>query len=209
MKIIYIHGFNSGYHPGGYKIASLQKIATVTGVSYDSFSMHDEVARSIRSQLEKLVDVDVDADAALAGTSLGGYWAARFGREFGVPALLVNPTIHPHRSLQRYVGHKLLNFVTRERNILRSDVPASYGDIERDGDFLVLLDQGDEVLDYREAERWFSGGSAASATAPAADHKCKIVTFEGGSHRFDHMDESHPKILDFLKHQPLSPCSKL
>ena len=187
----------------------------MTGVSYDSFSMHDEVFRVLGDQLGDLLDPFQPLHGqtglpkvALAGTSLGGYWAARFGREFGIPAVLINPTIHPHRSLQRYVGHKLLNFVTRDRNILRKEVPASYGDIEREGDFLILLDKGDEVLHYREAEQWFAGGTAASTTAPAADHKCKIATFEGGSHRFDHMDESHPEILEFLKHQPLSPCSK-
>jgi predicted esterase YcpF (UPF0227 family) len=179
--------------------------------------MHDEAARLIRRQLEELVD----ADAALAGTSLGGYWAARFGREFSMPAVLINPTIHPYRSLQRYVGHKLLNFVTRDRNILRREVPASYGDIERGGHFLILLDKGDEVLNYREAEQWFADGdenSVPDATpesppppafvaarptgpeaAPAGTHGCQIFTFEGGSHRFDHMDESLPYIRKFLE----------
>ncbi len=207
MILIYIHGFNSGYHPGGYKIVSLQKIAKVTGVSYDSFAVHDEVIRALGEQLDDklapfrpLYDQSGLPKAALAGTSLGGYWAARFGSHFGIPAVLVNPTIHPQRSLQRYVGHKLLNFVTRDRNILRKEVPASYDDIEREGDFLILLDKGDEVLDYREAVEWFAGETADTGT-----HGCNIITFEGGSHRFEHMDESLPHILKFLKHQPLSP----
>ena len=170
----------------------------------------------------------VVSNAVLVGTSLGGFWAARFGNHFGIPAVLINPTIHPHRSLQRYVGHKLLNFVTRTRNILRDEVPASYGDIEQSGDFLVLLDKGDEVLDYRRAAEWFGSGGESIQTPDAArldterpdsergnpdfqhphettgrthgkpEHRYKVVIFDGGSHRFEHMDEALPHIRQFL-----------
>lgn len=263
MILIYIHGFNSGYHPGGYKIASLQKMATVYGVAYDSFAIHDEVYRTLRQQLGTMLEnlqagesgeggdglnslderqslderegrescdgfgrEDLDSRGgsefhdgrnaiALVGTSLGGYWAARFGNHFGIPAVLINPTIHPHQSLRRYVGHKLLNFVTRSRNILRDEVPASYGDIERSGDFLVLLDKGDEVLDYHLAEKWFVSGNNSADSGKNGDpsgtaqppetasetvrrDSCKVLTFEGGSHRFSHMEEALPHIRQFL-----------
>jgi len=191
------------------------------GVSYDSFSMHDEVHRTLRQQLGTMLEnfrtgepadgrkIRGDRDEiALVGTSLGGYWAARFGNHFEIPAVLINPTIHPHQSLKRYVGHKLLNFVTRSRNILREEVPASYGNIERSGDFLVLLDKGDEVLDYRVSENWFARGGSGTQAKPAQTGTtasvtarqdfCKVVTFEGGSHRFSHMDESLPHIRQFL-----------
>ena len=190
-------------------------MATVYGVTYDSFSMHDEVYRTLRQQLGTLLENLRTGEAgearnglALAGTSLGGYWAARFGNHFGIPAVLINPTIHPHQSLKRYVGHKLLNFVTRSRNILRDEVPASYGDIERSGHFLVLLDKGDEVLDYRVTEQWFASGKISGSSHPAQPETpapetvrrdcCKVVTFEGGSHRFSHMDEALPHIRQFL-----------
>ena len=237
-------------------------MATVYGVTYDSFAMHDEVYRSLRQQLSTMLE-NLQAGEpgegregrerregrekrasregrknqesreshdgregrdtrqsrvglALAGTSLGGYWAARLGNHFGIPAVLINPTIHPHQSLKRYVGHKLLNFVTRSRNILRDEVPASYGDIERSGDFLVLLDKGDEVLDYRVAKQWFASGNISGSsdpilpetttpaepdtTAPETVRRdyCKVVTFEGGSHRFSHMEEALPHIRQFL-----------
>ena len=260
-------------------------MATVYGVTYDSFSMHDEVQRTLRQQLDAILEklqagepakerggkhgrdgrdakdeqnerrrreapdsrqgrealknqhgcqtrVSSEGQAdrgsrnalALAGTSLGAYWAARLGNHFGIPAVLINPTIHPHQSLKRYVGHKLLNFVTRSRNILRDEVPASYGDIERSGDFLVLLDKGDELLDYRQAEKWFDSGKNSGnsdpvlpettalvlpettaleepeGTAPetARRDSCKVITFEGGSHRFSHMEEALPQIRQFL-----------
>ena len=123
-------------------------------------------------------------NAALVGTSLGGYWAAKFGNRLGIPAILINPTIRPQYSLKQYTGKSLLNFVTRTRNILHKDVPESYGDMESSGKFLVLLDRGDELLDYRMAASWFDSDM--------------VICFDGGSHRFNHMIESLPYIRQFL-----------
>lgn len=228
MILVYIHGFNSGYDPCGYKIAALQKIARVAGVAYDSFASHDQVHQSLRRQLEELLDrpggkqplpgknTETDVypqqtsrkqkteaapvpamgprDVALVGTSLGGYWAARFGNHLDLPAVLINPTIHPHQSLRRYTGHRLLNFVTRTRNTLVESVPDTYRDIARSGDFLVLLDKGDEVLDYQTALSWYE------PLLPAD----RIIVFEGGSHRFGHMEEALPNIRQFLFRHPVS-----
>ncbi|MFO8030735.1 MAG: YqiA/YcfP family alpha/beta fold hydrolase [Cyclonatronaceae bacterium] len=206
----------------------------MTGVAYDSFASHDQVNQSLRSQIEELLDrtggrqplsgkgtetgafppqnvyppqtsrkqkteaVPAPAggqrDVVLAGTSLGGYWAARFGNLLNLPAVLINPTIHPYQSLRRYTGHRLHNFVTRTRNTLRESVPKSYHDIERSGDFLVLLDKGDEVLDYQTALAWYEPHLPAD----------RIIVFEGGSHRFGHMEEALPHIRQFLFQHPVS-----
>jgi len=46
---------------------------------------------------------------------------------------------------------------------------------------LLLLDAGDEVLDYRLAEAAFRGCG-------------KTIVYPGGSHRFDHLAEALPEI---------------
>lgn len=227
MLYIYIHGFNSGYSPEGYKVAALKKIGMVDGVQYDSFSPYDIVYKSIQHQICDILKPDGDlpgfsvrsespegvrtqsvacdrsdsassqmvisiagdkAGTCLVGTSLGGFWASLFGNRLGIPAVLINPTIKPYISLKRYVGRRLPNFVTREKNRLDAGVPGTYTDIETSGDFLVLLDAGDQVLDYRAALDWFQGKN--------------VHCFEGGSHRFDHMEESLPLIKKFAENFP-------
>ena len=227
MLYIYIHGFNSGYSPDGYKVAALKKIGAVDGVQYDSFGSYDIVCESIHHQLCDILKQDggmsghsaraespegvrtqseagdradstsnkmaasIAGDKAgfcLVGTSLGGFWASIFGNRLGIPAVLINPTIKPYISLKRYVGRKLPNFVTREKNRLDAGVPGTYSDIEASGNFLVLLDMGDQVLDYRAAFDWFEGQN--------------VISFEGGSHRFDHMEESLPHIKKFAENFP-------
>ena len=47
--------------------------------------------------------------------------------------------------------------------------------------YLVLLQTGDETLDYKYAEKYFSGA--------------RIVIDEGGSHSFDGLEQKIPQIL--------------
>ncbi|MEX0660381.1 MAG: hypothetical protein WEA58_10900 [Balneolaceae bacterium] len=50
--------------------------------------------------------------------------------------------------------------------------------------FLNLLDQGDDVLDPKKTTFWF-------AVNP-------VITFECGSHRFEHIEEALPEISKFV-----------
>lgn len=53
---------------------------------------------------------------------------------------------------------------------------------------LVLLQQGDEVLDYRQAQRYYS----------AAQPSALILTELGGNHAMDDFEEKMPFVLEFL-----------
>ncbi len=46
---------------------------------------------------------------------------------------------------------------------------------------LVLLDEGDDVLDYRAAQAFYRDCG-------------QVIVYPGGSHRFDHMAEALPEI---------------
>ncbi|PPJ75494.1 hypothetical protein CV021_04865 [Staphylococcus aureus] len=51
-----------------------------------------------------------------------------------------------------------------------------------------MLKQGDEVLDYREAESYFSQDGAQSA----------LIVEPGGDHFMHDMDSKIPLMIDFL-----------
>ena len=53
---------------------------------------------------------------------------------------------------------------------------------------LVLLQQGDEVLDYRQAQRYYSAAQPSSL----------ILTDMDGNHAMDDFEEKLPLILEFL-----------
>ena len=125
-------------------------------------------------------------DITFVGCSLGGYMAQHMAAIYLGHAIAINPAIIPSESLSRWLGINT-NYRTAEViNLTEADVEAFADFVVRPGivPTLVLLDMGDDVLDAEATEGHFEG-------------KAKVVTFEGGSHRFDHMEEALPVIKEF------------
>ncbi len=133
-----------------------------------------------------------DGKIMLIGSSLGGYYAQYLAA--ALPAIdgivLINPALNPRLTLRQYIGGQT-NMVTgkpfevRQQDIeelAQFDVPA--GAIKAPS--LVLLDEGDEVIDYQfAAKRYNSLG--------------RVIVYPGGSHWFDHLQDAVPEILSFYQ----------
>jgi predicted esterase YcpF (UPF0227 family) len=97
--IIYFHGFNSDGQ--GYKFDLLQQTfpeATVLGPDLPADPA--EVIQTI-SELTK----NADGPLIGVGTSLGGFYAYYFCAKWQQPCFLYNPSMRPHQTLHRGVGH--------------------------------------------------------------------------------------------------------
>lgn len=183
MKILYIHGFNSaGY---GDKINHLKKAFGPRNVISPTL---DYDPREAVSQLEFLTEAIKQKDKLyLFGTSLGGFYAIYLSDRFGVPAVLINPSVDPYSSLQKQVGPQK-NFKTDEEYVFTQECLESLKNFYvRDLSSLknlvyVYLDEDDELLDSRQTARYFEG--------------FHVVIYPGGNHRFTHMPEL---IEDFKK----------
>lgn len=186
-KYVYIHGFNSAFSRENPKIAQLETIGEVIGVTYDTLASYEVARAEIIAQLpDELFDV------VLIGTSLGGFWAADIGRELGLPAVLINPSTNPGVTLERYAGQIFTNYITDVTAEFTREAFESYALASiKTWDYyrfrpLVLLDEGDEVISADETYE-------------------KLVTFltylfPGGSHRFDHMEQSLDLIRAYAIH---------
>ena len=173
MKIMYVHGFGSTFaEAASSKIESLKTIAEVVGISYDYTAPAKENLDRLSSfAVEQGVDM-------IVGTSLGGWYTAKLGAALGVPVVLVNPATNPNQSLRTYLGthedHYGNTFTMTETAC------DSYGPFEKNAFGLVLVDLADDVVDPMSVSK--------------ENTNYEIVYFEGGSHRFEHMDESLPLI---------------
>jgi predicted esterase YcpF (UPF0227 family) len=158
--IFYCHGFGSSFDPRKEKIRALTEVLPVHGVTVDYTLPPQEVFRQ----------------TLIIGTSLGGFFAAWLGAEFGLPFIAINPSIEPRKSLRAYLGHGVNH--TGERFEMTADCVKAYDTLafRMGGQGTVVLDMGDEVLDAR-------------ATLNVVDGHLPVITFEGGSHRFDHMSD--------------------
>ena len=186
MTFIYLHGFNSKGKPTSPKLQELGKLGDVVTVDYDSFAPYEEILVNIEGKVKKEIMARPAGEVAIAGTSLGGYWAGTLSGIYGVPAILMNPAIRPSKTLKKHVGVTLKNFVSGEVNTLSEDIPKGYPDLPKKGILMIMVDEGDEVLNPYETQKYFSDYGP--------------TLFKGGSHRFEHMPEALPKIEKFLNH---------
>lgn len=119
----------------------------------------------VASHLEQLVrQAQRDGwDLHVIGSSLGGFWAGRLGRQFQIPVALINPCLNPWEIVCDFVGTQTIYGSTRTVEVLPTyaqDLKALNDQVEavapKEG-ALVLLSPGDEVLDYRLALRAYDG----------------------------------------------------
>lgn len=166
MKILYVHGFGSCFDPTGPKVKELSALGEVVGVNVDYERGADEVLRLVS---EAVMALHIDL---IVGTSMGGWAAAVSGCKFGLPFVAINPVCDPVRVLHGFG-------VEKEAAETFFAFPS-----HNDCAGLVLLDQGDELLDSLETEENLKDSY-------------EVISFKGGSHRFDHMREACPAIEQF------------
>jgi uncharacterized protein len=184
--IVYLHGFNSGGSSG--KATWLrQRLSNITVLS-PTYPAHiaDEAPRFLREYIARTRhEHPQDKRLLLVGSSLGGFWSRYLAPELGAGMVLINPAMQPETDLMDVVGPNK-NEATGEEYILTEEqvkVLARYHVPTCDPDVptLVLLDEGDDVLDYRAAHAFYRDCG-------------RVIVYPGGSHRFNHLSEALPKI---------------
>jgi len=160
--LVYLHGFNSA--PQSIKGQLLaQAIAALPNPPRFHLPQLPlrpaEAMRETTQWIEQHVD-DI-ASLTLIGSSLGGYYATCLAERFGARAVVINPAIRAHASLQSFLGPQR-NLYTGESYELTQahlDDMRSFAvpRIARPERYLLLVRAGDELLDWREAVRYYAG----------------------------------------------------
>ena len=123
-----------------------------------------------RNITAKLVHTDIDL---IIGTSMGGYYANRIGTSVGIPFVMINPVVDPRSVLEKYDQHKSVIDSYKYKALIYECG-------------MLLLDSGDDVIPIKPTIKYF-------------EDFFETHTFSGGSHRFEHMKESLPLIVDFYQ----------
>jgi len=185
MTIIYLHGFNSG--PQSHKAQVLKRYLEERGLG-DRFvcpKLPHRPAAAI-ALVEREIAHRPPGSVTLVGSSLGGFDATYLAERHGLAAVLINPAIQPHRGLEGYLGRQRSLYTGEEYELTRDHIEEWRGlevptiQPER---YLLLVETGDEVLDYREAVRKYAG--------------CRQVVIEGGDHSLMSFPAHLPLIVEF------------
>ena len=193
LRIAYLHGFNSG--PASIKGRQLgDAIAALPEAIRPEYflpQLSHRPAEAIRTA-RRWADAGDRDQLTFVGSSLGGFYATHLAEAYGASAVLINPAVHPDRDLAPYVGAQR-NPYTGEEYELTSGHFAELSAFEvariaRPQRYLLLVQTGDEVLDYRVAVAFCAGA-------------WQFVQ-GGGDHAFQDFPAQIPVILRFAGVDP-------
>ena len=139
-------------------------------------------------ELRTIIDVHKGMDIKLIGSSLGGFYATFLSEEYDLPAVLINPAVRPFDSREALLGEHR-NYYSDTIHSVTEDHLDELLQLERSplmnpDNFWVLLQTGDEVLDYR-------------LTVEKYGEKNCLVR-EKGRHSYDNFEAELPAVFEFL-----------
>jgi len=188
--VIYLHGFQSSSR--SQKAQALQQYLKVHTEFSSIACLSPDLPFSPELTLKRVEQVIMETERpVLMGSSMGGYYAAWASQEFACPAVLLNPVAYAETLFETFIGQGLENIYTGE----------SYTFTQRDVDILkrisnsalkipekiyCFLETGDEVLDYRLAEKKYK--------------LCQQKVITGGDHRFQSFEQRLPEMFNFFEH---------
>jgi len=183
---IFIHGFGSSGLNG--KATLFREYFKKINKPYIAPSL-SYVPKLAISTLEELIE-SYGREVNLIGSSLGGYYSIYLSEKYGLKTVLINPATKSAKTLQTAINSKgyAPNFYDNssfEWNMSHIEMLKEYYmDRVTDERYFLMLQKGDDVLDYRDALNLMP--------------RAKIELQEGGSHRFENIEKHFEDIREFL-----------
>ena len=187
--LLYLHGFRSSPQSAKAQIMA-QRVQTLhPGVTWWCPQLPASPAQAVALLLQGTAAWP-PGHMAVMGSSLGGFYAAWLSAHLSIPAVLINPAVHPARDLARYIGEhpvwqdpaQSIFFepaYVQELVQLESQPPPTLPST------LALIAKGDEVLDWREMLARHQAG--------------QVCLIEGSDHALSDFEDHLLQILEFLQ----------
>jgi uncharacterized protein len=184
-RVVYLHGFNSS--PASLKARRFVEFCTVRHIEYAVPVLSHDPDVAMNTALACITQ-QASMPALLIGSSLGGYYATWFTEHYGIPSALVNPAVSPCDQLHdEFLGMQRNHYTGEEYEFTAAHVDALRRyDSPRIRDprkYLLLVQTGDEVLDYRLAVQRYEG--------------CEQDVQPGGNHSYENFADKLPCIMRF------------
>jgi len=186
--ILYLHGFCSS--PASWKARLLgEEMARRGFAGHYRCPALPPVPAQAMAELSALIERTLAAPGAgrltLVGSSLGGHYANALGETYGLHTVLINPATVDRLDVRKFIGEHQ-NHHSGERFTFTAEHAAQLQAQVRPptpGRHWLWLEQGDEVLDWRDAAAFWAG--------------CRQSILPGGDHSFTRFPERLPQLLEF------------
>ncbi len=181
--VLYLHGFCSS--PASWKSRLLAEAMARRGLAgHFACPQLSPVPDEAVAQAARLIE-QAGGPITLVGSSLGGHYANHLAERYALPAVLVNPAVIERLDLSLFLGEHA-NFHTAERFVFTAGHAAQLlAQVRRPTPerYWLLLEEGDEVLDYRQAQAFYAG--------------CRQTVLPGGDHSFTQFPEFVAQLIEF------------
>ena len=185
--VLYIHGFGgSGL---GNKAQIFRKFFKEKKIDFLAPSLSYVPQLAIQT-LEEIIELQIEKNEkiSLIGSSLGGFYSIYLASKYDLKAVLINPAVYAHKRLEEALGealnyHDLSHFEWNENHLqmLQNLYSPSIETQER---FLLMVQKGDELLDYSQAVDFLPNATQ--------------IIEEDGDHSFINIESKFNSICDFL-----------
>ncbi len=187
--LLYLHGFRSSPQSAKAQTMAALVQARHPGVTWWCPQLPASPAQAM-ALLLKGTAAWPRGQMAIMGSSLGGFYAAWLSAHMGVPAVLINPAVHPSRDLARYIGEHPVwqdpaQSIFFEPAYVQELVELESQPLPTRPATLALIAKGDELLDWREMRARHLAG--------------QVRLIEGSDHALSDFEEHLPQILEFLQ----------
>ena len=195
MHIIYLHGLDS--NPDATKAVITSDAAKIHNIQTHRPNLTCAPEQALAKILQLIQNYP---NSVLIGSSLGGYFASLVSDITGRPAILLNPSIRPDLSFQRFLAD---NFHLKTLNPDSVIYTTVYGwqilyqdlswfkkhpiQVNYPNKIKVLLKMADELLPSEKTAQFF--------LAKGAEVFCQ----EGGDHRFSDYDVQVDTVVNLVK----------
>ena len=190
-KLLYLHGFNSS--PQSHKAQLIMQYMSENNTRDLLICPQiPSVPEEARLFLEQLVEETLENySLSFAGSSLGGYYATYLAEKYSGTAVLINPSVKPYETLRAHLGENKFYFDKGcwefDESHIQQLEDMKVEKITKPERYLVLLQTGDEILDYREAELKYKNS--------------QIIIEQGGDHSFTDLECYIAQIMQFSQIQ--------
>lgn len=186
-SLLYIHGFLSS--PLSSKA---QQVKHWLAKSHQNIHYHCPLLTPYPNDcgetLSHLLTI-LEKPIGVIGSSMGGFWATWLVENFGVKAVLINPLVEALDLIPKYLNRTLNNYHLAQSYRLNQNHLQQFKNYivakpEKLENYWILLQTGDEVLDYHLAVAKYQG--------------CRQTVEQGGDHTFQHFEHHLDATIRFL-----------
>jgi len=191
--IVYLHGFRSSPQSVKATLFGQAVAALPAGVRprlYVPGLTHRPALAiaGVAAWVERAVAAAARDRLTFVGSSLGGYYATHLAERFAARAVLINPAIRPYDDLRPYVGTQTNLYTGESFEVTDAHfaelAALAVPHVTRPERYFLLVQSGDEVLDWREAVAFYGGALQ--------------YVEGGGDHSFQRFADQIPAILRFV-----------